>query len=186
MSLIETRIPSEEDRFMSNASELTLFVHGLVKEVYNQGYQIVNPQLVEIAGHILNGFNKSDVIVSFITYSYPHWNSIRNKNKNFFVENAGKVFGDLPVSNVDAFKDLFIITDRDGNPVVSDENVEILWDFFHALVKISIKYIHRKRSPKLRVEAMKTICEYDNNYFSEIELTKHAELWEVRLDYLRN
>lgn len=179
-------LPPPEDRFHQNVLALTELVHDIVINVHERGFEIVNPNLIGLVNGFLKGYNKTKLIRSFITYSYPHWDQIRIRDSHFFDKNAMEIFRDLPINNVDAFKSLYTLKDKNGNDVIADDDREAVWDFFHSLVKIGIKYIHQGRQPAIRTDThgvKKPI--YVAHFFDEIELEKHAKLWNVELEFSR-
>jgi len=176
-------IPPEEERFTSNVAELSQLVHLLVSKAYNEGFNTVHPDLVAVAGCFLSSLDALSLIQGFIRRGHFHWDKIRLKEQDFFLANAGVMFGELPVSHVDAFKVLFSSTRPDGSSVISPEDVSSLWDFFSSLVRICIKYIHRERHPySYRTEQGVTHA-YKRPFFEEVDIPTQARHWAINLDF---
>src|SRR5579885_115460 len=93
--------------------------------------------------------DKRTLIDNFILYSHMHWGQIKRREEKFFNENAKDVFKDLPLGNVDAFKQLFNLKDEKGNFVIDPKDKDVIWDYFQSFVKICIHYIHRHRRPSV-------------------------------------
>lgn len=178
--------PSSEERFYQTVVELTQLIHDLVSESYDKGYEIVSPGLVQMGGIILSAYNKMKIIQVFIKYSHSHWDEIRNRNESFFDEHSTSIFGDLPLNNVNAFKALFTLRDKNGHHVITKDDRDAVWDFFHTLVKISIKYIHLGRRPVQRIDNKgKPKCIYLAHFFDEVDIETHAKEWKIQLDFKR-
>lgn len=167
-----TNLPPEEVRFAKNVVVLAQAVHKGVTDLYEKGYQTVNPTLVGLVVGVLESYDKEVLIQGFIANSHLEcWDKILERKENFFVENADKIFADLPASTVGLFKDLFLTKDELGNSVVSKELKDKIWTLFDQLVKVSIKYIHRKRGPSLRG--------YTLSFFDEVDIGYHVAKWKV-------
>ena len=125
--------------------------------------------------------DKNYLIQGFIENSHEKcWDSIKNRDEQFFVENAGNIFKYLPNDKVNLFKDLFITKDKYGNSVVSIELKNQLWKLFDAMIKISIKYIHKNRGPCLMENG---IPAYKISFFPTVDVSYHAKNWQVILEF---
>ena len=175
-----------EDRFHRNVLDLTTFIQDLVGNVFDRGYDIINPNIIGLVSGFLKGYDKTKLIRNFIKYSYPHWDQIRIKDNEFFNENAMEIFRDLPINNINAFQALNNLKDERGDKVICDDDREAVWDFFHSLVKISIKYIHQNRSPAIRTDSHGNKRPvYMDHFMDEVELELHAKLWRIELEFSR-
>ena len=179
-----SRPPSEEERFLANVLDLSDLVHELTTICWDEGVKDVNPILVLGARAYLSGYNKIDLLETFITYSNEYWEEIKSRNENFFIEHAKEIFKHLPVkqSNISAFKLLFTAKNKDGEYIVESEDRDAIWDMFDSLVKICIKYIHRKRKVQLveTEEGQKPI--YSSNYLPDIKVRELAREWGITLE----
>jgi len=184
-------VPSHEERFHANVVGLAELLYEIVSDIHLRGYNIINPSVIQLVRCLLAKMNRLDLINGFITYSHLHWDNIRNHNRDFFIYNASEVFGDLPMKEVDAFRKLFSLRDKDGNYIISKEDEEDMWAFFESLVKIAIKYVHSQRDPLLvRGERDKNCIEnriYQTRFMSEItDLQHHATTWKIILEFPSN
>ena len=176
-------LPSEEERFSTNLIQLSEFVLAIATKSQNKGYNIVDPQVFKIVIAILRQFNKNILIEGFIKRSHKNWQRIKNNDKNFFIENAQDIFKELPSAEVNTFKELFTIKDVKGNSIVEKDDEASLWRFFESLVKISIKYVHKKRIPRSRKQGTTTISEYTGNFLPDLDLEVLSKTWNIRLDF---
>lgn len=181
MSTNDNKNPSEEVRFTSNLEGLIESIYELVVDVTKSGYKIVNPEVLKVAGRFISQFDPVRLINGYIRRSNKHWNGILAKDKSFFINNAHEIFAELPMDEVKAFNQLFTLKDKSGNTLVSVDKEEELWDFFYAMCKISIKYIHRKREPITKKTTNGVLYEYESEFFEEIDLLATAKKWNVTL-----
>ena len=173
-------IPSEAERFASNTEILIGAIYECVTKLYNSGYKTVNPILVLFAKTVISGYDKDYLIKGFIQNSHEVcWDNIKSRNEEYFAENSADIFKYLPMDKVNLFKDLFTTKDRDGNSVVSQELKNEVWTIFGAMVKISIKYVHKGRKPYTSQGEK----HYSTEFFPEIDIEKHAATWGLNLDF---
>jgi hypothetical protein len=136
-----TSLPTTVERFFMNVEGLFQLISELVNSAYQSGHKIVSPYLVNFAGFVLFKLDKEYVIKTFIESSNKHWEQIRLKDEDFFVSSAGKVFAGLPMDNVNAFKELFLLKMSNGERFVSEDDRDAIWEYFESLVRISIHYL---------------------------------------------
>lgn len=189
--------PSPEERFHTNLVGLGELIFDLVTEVNAKGYNIINPKIVELAVHLLykidhvtvintfiSGSNKLDAEGNPIPFEKHCWTKIKAHDRSFFLDNAGVIFHGLPCDRIDAFSRMFSITDADGKLVVAKEDENEIWEYFESLVKIAIKYIHFKRQPQLIRRGTEEIRRYRaDNFLESIDLSQHANCWELTLEF---
>lgn len=137
--------PPPIERFHKTVIELSGLVGDLIQEIYDSGHKSIDPTLVRFAGIILENYNKKDLIETFIEHSVPHWDLIFARDDKFFLENASQIFQGLPMTNINAFKTLFITKNKDGQPIIQQADKKEIWDFFRSLIKICHHYLHEQR-----------------------------------------
>lgn len=167
-------LPPPEVRFCENINGVIETVSFGVQEAAKKGHNIINPTLLSLAGAAISQYDKRFIIETFINKSHEHWDKILGRNRTFFIENAGGIFGDLPLGNVEAFTKLFTLQDRSGGPIAGVEFEDDLWALFQSLVKICINYIHENRE-------MNTQGEYEYEFFEHVDLKHHASHWGMVL-----
>ncbi len=175
--------PPEEERFITNVLDLTALIHDLATICWDAGRKDINPQLVAIAENYLEKYDPIKLIDVFIKYSYLHWEQIRLHVDIFFIDNAHVIFQHLPVdtSKINAFKIFFTAVDDKGKNIISDEDIQAIWDIFESLVKICIKYIHRIRGVRLVSTEKGLRPAYINKKFPQIKVRELAKLWKIEL-----
>jgi hypothetical protein len=137
----KTSLPTTVERFFMNVEGLFQLISELVNTAYQSGYKVVSPYLVNFAGFVIFKLNKEFVLKTFIEKSHKHWEQIRVKDEDFFISHAGQVFAGLPLDEVNAFKELFVLKTKSGERFVSDDDRDAIWEYFESLVRISIHYL---------------------------------------------
>ncbi len=181
--------PSHVERFFENMIVLSNFVCDLVTRVSTLMDQegkdgiapggMPSPELVQFGTGLLQSYNRRDLIEGFIGHSKDHWDKIKECNEEFMQENAFLIFANLPSHHVDAFKNLLLLKDSNGNHLVDKIDRDTIWKFFHSFVKIAIKFIHDERKPYCRNGEFR----YSVKYYPEIQLDSHAKKWNVKLPF---
>jgi len=125
--------PSPEERFHANVIGLGELLFDIVKEVNSKGYNIMTPKAIEVAVRVLERLPHTSIINTFIKKSHEKeikefkdhwWEKIRDRERTFFLQNAGTIFSDLPINQVNAFSEIFSLKDAEGHFVVSKEDEE--------------------------------------------------------------
>lgn len=176
-------IPSPELRFVENVKGMSEMIIDLIDSVQKQGHPTISPVMVKLGVAFILSKNPIDIIQNFINRSYPHWNEILSRDETFFVKHANSIFGDVPSDSVDAFKELFTLRDDNEEFVVNKDDREAIWEYFDSLIKISIKYIHENRGPKLKEKVGKTVKCYSKHFMDDIDIIKYAPKWKVKLEF---
>lgn len=177
----------EEERFAKNTTIMAQAVLEGVKRLYDAGYQTINPTILELAVTVISTFDKHYLIQGFIENSHTKcWDNIKKRDESFFVQNASDIFKYLPMDKVNLFKDLFLTKDRNGNPVVSQSLKNQVWDLLDAMIKISIKYIHKGRAPHSYDTDEGPRNAYGSSFFDEVDIAHHASVWNVQLEFHPN
>jgi hypothetical protein len=181
---------SEEKRFADTvkvlAEAIVYSVEKIHKEEPKQAKElgIVNPQLAKIGASIATSFDPAAQVEAFIKHTAQYWEEIRNKDREFFLLHAGNIFIPLQVSNVkmSIFFDIVNIKDAKGVPVISSDIEDEIWSLFHAMVKICLKYIHRKRRPyRKATEGNGEKRGYLDAFAPDIDLQQKIEEWKVKV-----
>ena len=155
-------------------------IHDCVTKLYNAGYKTVNPVMVLLAKSVIGSYDKDYLIKGFIQNSHQTcWDKIKARDEEYFSEHSGEIFKYLPMDKVNLFKDLFTTKDRNGVCVVSEDLKNEIWTIFGAMVKISIKYVHKGRQPYSSGEEKF----YGTEFFPEVDLDRHSSVWGLKLEF---
>lgn len=165
-------LPPEEVRFANNATIMGHAISNGVNTLNNAGYKTIEPIKMLFAISLIESHGKEDphnLINLFILNSHEIcWDKIKLRDEKFFIENVSQIFSVLPAESVNLFKDLFLTVDKNGTNVISKKLKDEIWGLFDAMIKISIKYIHKQQIQKPDV-------------YADVKLQKHADLWGVKL-----
>lgn len=177
--------PPEEIQFSETLSGLISVVQDISERLSELGIETINADLLKLAAALVHAYdNKHELVQSVIEYSYEYWGKIKHKERNFFIENAGDIFSHLPSGHVQAFKKIFELKDEHGKYMVTEMEEEDLWAFFEALVRVSIRYVHRQRQPCLTRTRAGITMEYKNpDFMSYIDLERNAKEWDLELSF---
>lgn len=185
MSASGSSVPSEEERFSCNARALTQRMVEEIDILQAQGYCANLPtHLLKMLPTLIAMYNKKELLEGFIRNSYRYWGEIYNRDIVFFRDNADEIFAaKLPTVNVRLFREIFAEKDSRGGLILKPETIEYIWNNFQAMVKISLKYIHRERRPSTYQDQAGNECiRYANpDFFAEIDVPRLATIWKVTL-----
>lgn len=174
----------EEERFAKNSVIMGTALHEAITKLYQGGYKTVDPNLVGLAITVMSAFNKHSLIQGFIENSHQEcWDYIKQRDEEYFVMNASNIFRYLPTDKVDLFRDLFTTKDPQGRHVISQSIKDQIWSLFDAMIKISIKYIHKGRAPYSSQSAEGITRAYGAQFYEDVDLNRHASTWNVQLDF---
>ena len=177
----------EEVRFAKNASIMVEAIQDGVNRVRAECKDVktIDPLTMAFIVGVIQNFDKHHLIQGFIDNSHRQcWDCIKKRDEAFFINNAGSIFQYLPAEKVNLFKDLYQAKDVNGNNVVSDSLKEQIWSLFDAMIKISIKYIHKMRSPYASTGPDGGIINaYAYEFFGEVDVVRHAQIWGLALEF---
>lgn len=178
-----SKITPPMDLFKENVLDLVNWLSDLISYIYDQGYRnIPAPTIVKMAVNFIEKQTSKVMIETFIDKSYSHWDQIEKKEEQFFFDNISTIFGDLPLTALDAFKSLFLLTDNKGNKVVDVDDREYIWDAFNTLIQLSVRYIHEQRQPSLRlVNGKQQPCYNNASYKIDINIAPHVQHYNMQL-----
>jgi hypothetical protein len=174
-------MPSEEERFKANTSDLAAVVYNHIERLHRAGHNVVAPTLVKITGALVSAFDAITLIEGFITRSWKIWPRMKGRAKDFFLgdEAVTILFSELPMTNVNAFSALFHERPSTTHPsgresLIGKAAEDQFWDYFDSLVRISIKYLHKKCVPYMDDDGTKNyINKYRNLAFLEVILRRN-------------
>ena len=143
-----SRQPTQQEKIKANLSDLADLMIELISSCHAAGKTEITPELVKwVKEAYVNKYNLDDMMNNFIKYTRLHWEEIYSKNENYFIEDAIKIFGDIPSDQVNITKVLFQSKDDLGKSIISQVDKNAIWNFVTAMVKISIVHIHKCRKP---------------------------------------
>lgn len=177
-------LPPEEERFYSNTNRLLEALSSAAEKVRAEGIEIETNSLKLLSIGIA-ALEKQKLIEFFIKGSHSEcWDIIYNKNETEFLTNCNKIFHFIPQDQIKPIKVSFEARKKDGTHVISTERKEQIWAILTAMVKISIKYIHKHRMPySSKNESGVLVNRYKREFLEDVKLIEHAKKWDVILEY---
>lgn len=140
--------PTQQEKLKANLSGLADLMIELIGACYQEGKTVISPSLVEwVKETYVDKYNLDDMMNNFIKYTRLHWDKIYTRDENYFINDAIKIFGDIPADQVNITKVLFTSTDSQGRSILSKEDKDAIAQFIISMVKISIVHIHKCRKP---------------------------------------
>lgn len=172
---------SDEDKFRINTLGFAELIESYNQFCWDNGYQIMPPQFLTVGRNYIEKMDKTQLINNFIVHTHEYWDAIRERDVNFLLKSGNVMFHDVPLGNINPFEIIFTAKDKKGNPLISEDERESIWDYFSSLVKIAIKYIHRKRECEYRQTADGLTLRYTKKFMTHIKVRKHATNWDINL-----
>ena len=77
-----------------------------------------------------------------------------------------------------------------GQPLISQDKIDEVWEFLHAMVRICIRHIHISRKPQVCQVVSKSddgeavtkeIIQYTEEYCPTLSVRKLVEEWKVKM-----
>lgn len=179
---------TEEERFYKNTLVLVDAITECSGRLQSSGYTEITPAMCASAKCLIQlkyERNMREFIETFIAASHSEcWDRIKNREEEYFVQHAGKLFSALPLDKVNLFKDLFLGKDSQGRNIVPQAVKDQIWGLLDAMVKISIKYVHKGRGPySYRTETGEMANAYSISFFDDVNVGHHCNVWNVMLEF---
>lgn len=167
-------LPPPQERFKERLVQFIDYTKSLVIEANEHGIETpVSPFILDLSKNFIGKEDADKIITTFILRSYENWERIRLHDLDFMKGEGLKSFYGIPEKNLKDFTALFEVVKPDGSKLLSPEVEEKLWDFFESLVRISVCYVHMKRSPD------PTTKKYTQNFFPDMKVKSQVELWKI-------
>ncbi len=190
---IDEKTPAQ--MFVENIEDLADTLVDIIETVKKDHAGIkLDPNIILVAKEAINIVDKDRILKNYIQHSHQHWDKIYDKDRKFFTSEDGaqKVFSALPVGAVKEFQIFGETKNSEGKYIVEQKDIEILWEYFHSLTRLSIRHIHLTQGPCMVESADGTIRRaYKRNFLAmygiarsttdSIDLNKHARKWNVEL-----
>lgn len=179
--MAEDRVPPPAERFKVTLLSMAKIISTEISLARSKGLKVISDEIISFGVDMIKLSKDEDIIEGFINRSYNgevnYWDEVLVKNDNFFLnkKNSTLLFGELSSSVVDSFVDLV------NSKQTSEMLVATLWNYLHALVKISIAYIFFERKPQIIKTNDGFNIRYTKETRSHINLEREAEKWKVDL-----
>lgn len=178
---IKTNTNHLSDGFKSNVVGLCELCVDIVKALEEKGIKSeFGSGTIKMAIVFVKMLNSRDVISTFIENSNEKWEEFSKKDDVTLTANLKTLFKGLPENCIEAILVALTNTDSDGNPLITKDNREEIWDYLTELVKISIIYIHENRVWGILPSGKNG---YSKKFMSGISVKKNAAFFDMKIDY---
>lgn len=158
----------EEERFSLVTANMIEAVHYGVSSLHKKNLTTIDPDNIKFVGEFIKTLDNHFLIQEFIKKSHMHWDKIKDRDESFFITHASEVFSFLPKTYISMFTDLFTAVDKEGKKVVGQNLKDDIWGIFDAMVKISIRYTHKRRTKEA-------------DFIKDVDVQTHATIWKLQL-----
>lgn len=134
---LNTSEPPEDIRFYNNFEALCVFAADELEALQKKGVKCLDPRLIDVYLG-MNDNQKETLMQQFIVGSHIYWDMIHKKAEEFFIDNADGIFADIPMAELNVFKTMI-------DEGLDADKKDFIWRKLHAMIKISIKYVIKKR-----------------------------------------
>lgn len=117
---------------------------------------------------------KIKTIEGFILKSYPHWKKIIERDSAYFLNLFDNIFTNVPYGK-DELKNLFIFKKLDGSSFVSDEEIGVIWNRLHSMIKISIKHIMEHNATTQTTSLKDKSVNSKEDIYKDIDITPYLD-----------
>lgn len=121
------------------------------------------------------------VVCKIISYTYPYWPIIKDRNINFLTDHFSAMFPNSDFT--DKLEIIYGNNDMKKN-YVSEDDLDSIWAYIHGIIKLCIKYMYYTERKFFNLEEEGKVVDVD--YESDILLwdvnlnvrTDNLEMWE--------
>lgn len=138
--------PPPEKRFLQNVCSLMQLTREIIQQAQRDGVAVpVDPTIVEMAEMFVIQIDPRSVINTFIMRSFNHWQEVEKRNVAFFKETTRTLFQGVSEENIVKFLALYDTIKPDGTRLIDAGYEKQFFEFFEAMIKQAICYIHQER-----------------------------------------
>jgi hypothetical protein len=156
---IDIKMVSYPERFHKDLENLCNYIICVLSRDDVKEHMPYNPALLKLAFSYISSGGNEKLIKGFIDRSNTLWSKIREKDRDYFVENAVSLFGeDIPVDKLQPVLDILR-----REELVSDEDMDLIYRYLFSMIKVCIRHVH------------------GNEDFEELDSCGLAEEWKIKL-----
>ena len=168
---------SDPAKFKENLVNLCSLIVDFYDYADKQGTNPPITKFVLMTGRSFFVGKTDDLLIDqFCQKSWQYWDRIKSRDEEFFLKNAASIFAGIPDLFISQFVSL-ITMDYNGSRLISKETLDDMWAHLEAMVKISIRYVHERRTPK----KVDSVMKYTVGYVPGLSIKKNVELFEVTI-----
>lgn len=183
--------PTIEKKLHTVLCEFTYEIGTIIKIAYDEGYRTMTPKLFS---HIIAQVELMDpttatpenkerlfgLIERAIKSTHKKWHLVKERQRDFLLNNATTLFTDIDMSNINIIQELCNFSMKDQTPLLEEEDYEMFWGFLDALICLMIQYIHIRREPYQSGGKL----DYDNPSFCvDVDVSTLSKTWDITLKF---
>lgn len=132
-----------QDRFLDVFVNLCGILNRYLKDACSRGYEGINPELLTLAQDFMAKYEPMDLMLKYTVYTIDHWEGIRLRKREDFIENMESIFGWVldNVGGKEVAKQLFFGHDANGQDYIGPAKEHKLFTHFQSLCRIILKHI---------------------------------------------
>ncbi len=139
---------SHEERFHRNVLDFAALLIELNDKCHQKGYGAIDQGILRVAEAALRNFSPITIISSFCHHSRPFWDKIRHHDEDSLKDSLSVIFSNLPVDLSPQIIKLIETKDYTGNRVIDQQDIDDVWSYLEALVKIGLKWSYQEAPSK--------------------------------------
>lgn len=172
-----------QDKFKTNFDMLGATVIECTNILSLAGFTLANPVAVNDAFQTLKKWTADDLIVEFIKVSHSTcWDKVHSKDRPQMIVAANDTFLGilkdaqpmiyqmLAMINYNIFDYMYNAKDAQGVQVLDEKLIQSIWNYMAAMIRISIRYIHKKRQT-------------DTQFMADVDYMRHAKTWSISHEF---
>lgn len=170
-----------QEKFKVNTSDFLVFCKEVLTEIKSKKAFDIDLTEIDALSQIVSLVDDNTLLKKFIESTYEYWEQIRKKDHEFFDKNIGTIFPGVNQEKIKVLKYIFVESSNDK------EIRDLIWQYLHGFVKISILYIHNAKGPASEkvVETSgknKIIKSWKNKEeYKQVKLIDLSKSWSVEL-----
>lgn len=142
--------------------------------------RFVSVDAISALRNLLAAYPIETVMGLFINNTQGMWDKIKERNPSFFTD-FQTVLQHVPVKEISGTNLLFNIV---KDPVVTDAEKTIMWEYCESFVYILVDYVHQMRLPKTRMlpDGTKQPV-YMRRFIPQFSMRNHCKVWSIDLQF---
>jgi uncharacterized protein related to proFAR isomerase len=171
---------SNEVKFKTNTIDFLDFCMETAIDL-NETHKLgIDTERISTQKELVTLLQGADILKKFIGGTYSYWEQIRLKNIDFFDKNSSSIFGnDVKNGDLSVLRHIFMGSN-------DDELKDIVWNYLHSFIKISLRYVNEKRGINVEIikeegKSKKKISWKNGQEFKGVDLVGNAKKWGIEL-----
>lgn len=165
--------------FLKGGKNMYLFPEIMKEETYNESKEkLLYKNYQDYVDTVTRDF-QYNLIGEFCQKTHLYWDHIKERNRDFIMNNLNVILGDSPNLLIDPTVILVIFQykDQNGNLLFQDDFYDDMWGYLTSIVKICIKHIHEQREPQKTDKGFV----YTKAFLPEIKVSEYIEKFSIKL-----